>query len=299
MKTIVIKLRCKIMQFSKSVIEVIKERTSWRTFLNKAMGNNLRNDLEQILELNEIDSPFKSRGGNPRFQLISIPDFNPEENVKIGTYGFIKGAQEFIAGATDIAEYNLENYGFILEAIILAATDLNLGTCWLGGTFNRSQFSEFIQLKSDERIPAVSPVGYPTTRRLKEKFIRSIAKAKVRKPWEQIFFNGDFNSQIEQDEIGNYKTILEMVRIGPSAGNKQPWRILKEKEQNIFHFYVKYSEDKKSSPYNQFVRLDIGIAICHFDLSVKELGMIGKWEFEEPNIEHPKELKYIISWKGQ
>lgn len=287
------------MQFSKSVIEVIKERTSWRTFLSKAMVKNLRNDLEQILKLNEIDSPFKSQGGNPRFHLISIPDFNPEENIKVGTYGFIKGAQEFIAGAIDIAEYNLENYGYIFEAIILAATDLNLGTCWLGGTFSRSQFSKLIQLKSDERIPAVSPVGYPTTRRLKEKFIRSIAKAKIRKPWEQIFFSGDFISQIKQDDIGNYKTLLEMVRIGPSAGNKQPWRILKEKNQNTFHFYVKYSDDRKVSSYNKFVRLDIGIAVCHFDLSAKELGMQGKWVFKEPIINQPKELKYIISWIGQ
>ncbi len=287
------------MQFSKSVIEVIKERTSWRTFLNKVMDNNLRNDIEQILELSKIDSPFKTKGGNPRFQLISIPDFNLEENIKVGTYGFIKGAQEFITGAINVAEYNLENYGYIFEAIILAATDLNLGTCWLGGTFSRSQFSKLIQLKSDERIPAVSPVGYPTTRRLKEKFIRSIAKAKIRKPWEQIFFNGDFNSEIKQDDIGDYKTLLEMVRIGPSAGNKQPWRILKEKNQNTFHFYVKYSDDKKVSSYNKFVRLDIGIAVCHFDLSAKELGMIGKWEFIEPNIERPKELKYTISWKGQ
>jgi len=287
------------MQFSKSVIEVIKERTSWRTFSNKTMDKEKSHELELILELNNFESPFKSRGGNPRFQLISIPDFNPEENIKIGTYGFIKGAQEFIAGATDIAEYNLENYGYLFEAIILAATDINLGTCWLGGTFSRSQFSKFIQLKNSEKIPAISPVGYPATRRLKEKVIRSIAKAKVRKPWEQIFFYGDFNSQIEQDELGKYKTILEMVRIGPSAGNKQPWRILKEKEQNTFHFYVKYSDDKKSSSYNKFVRLDVGIAVCHFDLSAKDLGMIGKWEFKEPSVERPKELKYTISWKGQ
>ena len=189
-----------------------------------------------------------------------------------------------------------------------------MGTCWLGGTFSRSHFSKLIHLQSDERIPAVSPIGYPTTRRLKEKIIRSIVKAKIRKPWEQVFFNGDFNSQIKQDDIGNYKTILEMVRIGPSAGNKQPWRILKEKEQNTFHFFVKFSEDmcsirlyfivkfsedKKSNPYNQFVRLDIGIAVCHFDLSAKELGMKGKWEFNEPSNKPPKELKYVISWIGQ
>ena len=89
-----------------------------------------------------------------------------------------------------------------------------------------------------------------------------------------------------------------MVRIGPSAGNKQPWRILKEKEQNIYHFYVKYSEDKTLLAYNKFVRVDIGIAICHFDFSVKELGILGNWEFIKPNVEIPGELKYIISWKG-
>jgi hypothetical protein len=45
--------------------------------------------------------------------------------------------------------------------------------------------------------------------------------------------------------------------------------------------------------------LDIGIAVCHFDLSAKELGMKGKWGFNEPIIERTKELKYIISWIGQ
>ena len=219
------------MQFSKSVLEVIKERTSWRTFNNKAIENNTHRDLEHILELNGIESPFNIQGGNPRFQLISIPNFDSLKEIKIGTYGMIKGAQEYIAGAVGKAEYSVENYGYIFETIILAATNLNLGTCWLGGTFNRSQFSKLIQLQKYEKIPAISPVGYPDTRRLKEKLIRTIAKAKIRKPWEQIFFNGDFDSQLDQNRIGGYKTVLEMVRIGPSAGNKQPWRILKEKEQ--------------------------------------------------------------------
>lgn len=287
------------MQFSKSVLEVIKVRTSWRTFNNKVMDNNARRDLEHILELNSIDSPFNLHGGNPKFQLISMPDFDPLEEIKIGTYGMIKGAQEYIAGVVGKARYNLENYGYMFETIILAATNLNLGTCWLGGTFSRSQFSKLIQLQEYEKIPAVSPVGYPDTRRLKEKFIRTIAKAKVRKPWEQLFFNGDFESKLDKDQIGNYKIVLEMVRIGPSAGNKQPWRILKEKEQNNYHFYVKYSSERKLLPYNQFVRLDIGIAVCHFDLAVKELGIEGKWEFKEPNIEHPKDFNYTISWNGQ
>jgi nitroreductase len=286
------------MKFTKSVIEIIRERTSRRTYLNKVLDKNISRDLKLILELHDINSPFKSLGGNPRFKLITIPDFNPDENIKIGTYGMIKGAQEYIAGAIDKAKYDLENYGYLLEAIMLAATDLGLGTVWLGGTFKRSQFSNLIRLKEGEKIPAVTPVGYSTSRRMKERFMRTVIRAKVRKPWEEIFFIGDFNNPLNPDEIDDYKTALEMVRIGPSAGNNQPWRILKDLGQNSYHFYVKYSEDRKLSAYNQFVRLDIGIAVCHFDLSAKELGIQGEWKIVDPLQEIPKNLKYVISWIG-
>jgi len=284
------------MQFSKSIIEIIRERTSWRTYLNKSLDERTRNAIEITIQDGDFHSPFKNNVGNSRFKLISVPEFDPNENVKIGTYGMIKGAQEFIAGATEKSKYDLENYGYLFETIILIATDLGLGTCWLGGTFNRSQFANFLQLKENEVIPAITPIGYPATRRWKEKVIRSVVKAKVRKPWDEIFFTGDFNTPIDQEKIGEYKTILDMVRIGPSAGNNQPWRIVKERERIAYHFFVKNSEDKRLSAYNQFVRLDIGIAVCHFDLSAKELGISGRWEVNQPNLEIPKGLKYTISW---
>ncbi|MFX0017960.1 MAG: nitroreductase family protein [Promethearchaeota archaeon] len=286
------------MQFSKSIVEIIKERTSWRTYLKKLIENEPRSQIDKLLKLEEIDSPFKNVSGSSRFHLISVPEFDPEENIKIGTYGMIKGAQEFIAGVTEKSKYDLENYGYIFEAIILAATDMNLKTCWLGGTFHRSQISKMIQLEDNEIIPAITPIGYPATRRLKERFIRSMAKAKVRKSWDEIFFIGDFNTPINQKNIGEYKTILEMVRIAPSAGNNQPWRILKDNNQDIYHFFVKYSDSKRGSIYNAFVRLDIGIAVCHFDLTAKELGLNGRWEFLSPEIDKAESLKYIISWNS-
>jgi nitroreductase len=286
------------MKFTRSIVKIIQERTSWRTYTNVPLEAEVRNKIEQILKLDDVESPFKNSAGQSRFKLINLPDINPELNSKIGTYGMIKGSQNFIAGVTERSKYELENYGYLFETIILAITDLELGTCWLGGTFSRSQVSDIIQPKDNEIIPAITPVGYPATRRLKEKIIRSFAKAKIRKPWNELFFQGDFNTTITQETLGEYKDILEMVRIGPSAGNRQPWRILKENNHNTYHFFVKYSEDKKVSGYNQFVRLDIGIAICHFDLSVKEKGLSGIWEFKSPNLEIPKGLKYSISWIG-
>ncbi|GAG20046.1 unnamed protein product, partial [marine sediment metagenome] len=78
---------------------------------------------------------------------------------------------------------------------------------------------------------------------------------------------------LPRETTGRYETLLEMVRLAPSAGNKQPWRVLKEKETEKFHFYVKSSQQKV---YNTFITVDVGIAICHFDLTAKEVGIEGK-----------------------
>jgi len=290
------------MVFSKSIFDIIKQRTSWRTYSKRLLEEQLKEKLLETLKLRNFKSPFSEIAGNCRFDLIGMPEFDPDEKKKLGTYGLIKGAQEFIVGAvekSDYDRYDRENYGYLLEAIILSATDKNLGTCWLGGFFNQSLFSKKIECEPNEVVPAITPVGYTAeTRRAKEKIIRSFVKANARYPWDQLFFERDFSTTLSQENIGKYATLLEMVRLGPSAGNKQPWRIIKELDSDKFHFYVRFSKDKKGLIYNKFVRLDIGIAVCHFDLSAKEAGIDGKWAFSEPNIEKPEELKYVISWNG-
>ena len=286
------------MELSKPITNIIKERTSWRTYANKPLENKILDKLKQIIKLEGINSPFKNNARDCRFELISIPEFDPSERRKIGNYGLISGAQEFIVGACekDDHNFNRENYGYLLELIILAATDLGLGTCWLGGFFNHDLFSKKINCSQNEVIPAITPIGYPKDRRLKEKLIRRAVKAKSRQPWEKLFFQKDFNIYLNQQEIGKYATLLEMVRLGPSAGNKQPWRIIKEKNENTFHFYVAISDSKIRNLYRKFISLDIGIAVCHFDLSAKQDNIEGKWYFREPRIDGAENLKYIISW---
>ena len=84
-----------------------------------------------------------------------------DEIKTLGTYGFIKGASVFIVGAVAKGEWAMEDYGYCMEKNILAATHLGLGTCWLGGTFNRSASASRISKRDDEVIPAITPVGYP------------------------------------------------------------------------------------------------------------------------------------------
>ena len=50
------------------------------------------------------------------------------------------------------------------------------------------------------------------------------------------------------------------------------------------------------SKFPDFPRIDIGIAICHFDLSIQELGLDGKWNFQKPDRNYPEDMEYICSW---
>jgi hypothetical protein len=287
------------MTFSRSIIQTIKERTSWRTYSPEPIQGLKREVLERFIKLKDTSTPFGINPVDYRFRFLSIPEFNSDEKKKIGTYGMIQGAQEFIVGAIKSSDLDQENYGYLMELIILKATELELGTCWLGGFFNRSLFGEKINCTPDEIVPAISPIGYPMNRRAKEKMIRIIVRAKKRKPWEKMFFEADFENPLLEKDIRKYSVLLEMVRLGPSASNRQPWRIIKERNEEIFHFYIAPQKGRIGEIYETLTRLDIGIAVCHFDLCAKELNLIGNWKIKNPSIYGTEEHSYTISWFGK
>lgn len=256
----------------------------------------IRGKLETFL-YTPITSPF---GGQSRFRFIEMPSHDANEQRQLGTYGFIKGAQYFIGGATNRKPFDLEHFGYALELIILYATDLGLGTCWLGGTFNKSGFSERMELEDEEFVPAITPVGYPAEkRRFVEKIMRWKVDAKLRKPWAALFFKDSFDSPLSENDAGLYRDALELIRLGPSAKNGQPWRIVKESGKNIYHFFIKKTINGNVKRVAGYTRLDIGIAVAHFDLYCKEKQINGKWSILEASPVINDDYHYTISWIAQ
>jgi nitroreductase len=192
-----------------------------------------------------------------------------------------------------------------MEKIVLFATDLGLGTCWLGGTFRKSKFIKVIDKKENEILPAVLSIGYPAKkRRIMENLIRRSARGSWRREWDVLFYEGDFTKKLEQANAGNYATALKMVRAAPSASNKQPWRLVKEIGKDVFHFYLHRSKGYQNNldkiGVSDMQRIDIGIAMCHFELTAREQGLNGNWEIMKQDIEDlPERTQYIISWKAE
>jgi nitroreductase len=276
-------------------IDTIKKRVSCRTYNNVPLKEGDQQKLRDFLLAN-VRGPF---GNRVRFELIDLAIKERDEIKTLGTYGFIKGASMFIVGAVPKGDRAMEDYGYCMEKNILAATHLGLGTCWLGGTFNRSASASKISKREDEVVPAITPVGYPRDRKsMMDSAVRFLAKSNTRKAWEELFFLGTTKSFLTQDIAGAYALPLECVRIGPSASNRQPWRVVKETDKEVFHFYISrtlgYAEKFLDVSLQD---IDMGIAMCHFEVALQEMNLKGRWQNVQP-APPQRGLEYVVSWVG-
>jgi nitroreductase len=284
------------MSDTRNITEIIKARRSCRSYTDQVIDAGMKSRINQFIGSMKT-GPF---GNSARFVLMDDIFSGEHKDMKLGTYGVIRGADNYLAGAITTGEGHLEDYGYLMENIVLFLTENGLGTCWLGGFFNRSEFSRVLGIKPDEVVPAVTPVGYASPKiSIVDRVIRRGAGSDSRKPREELFFEDDPDTPLTADAAGKYGAPLEMLRLGPSASNKQPWRVIKEKGRNNYRFYL-----KRSAGYSQLYKaldlqkLDIGIAMSHFDLTAKELPLPGHWEVEKNAVNAVPGMEYIVSWVG-
>lgn len=262
-----------------SIMAVIKERHSVRTYEDAPLPIDLKEKLRTYLNaINESEGVF---GGKIRVDLIEKSEV--EKEVKLGTYGVIKGAQAFLAVAANTGDYALEDLGYLFEKVVLFCTSIGLGTVWLGGTFNKGHFARAMQLRAGETLPIISPVGIESSQKSLIAKLFGVNTNK-RLDFGQLFFDGDFKRPLTPEKAMDLGEVLEMVRLAPSAMNKQPWRILKGKD--ALHIYSDGKIDMS--------RVDMGICLCHLALAAEEKGIGGTFKVMKPELDAP--YKYLVSW---
>jgi hypothetical protein len=278
------------------ITAIIQRRYSCRIYQKTPLAPALRQQLtEQMPVLRQ--GPL---GGRARFVLAAATEQDRQALKGLGTYGFIKDAPAFVLGAVDDSPKNLEDYGYLMEQIVLNATEADLGTCWLGGSFTRSNFSRKLALQKQETLPAVLSLGYSAENGSNP--LRQRVGGHTRLPWSTLFFDGQFGQPLPAEAAGAYAQPLEMVRLGPSASNKQPWRIVKAGP--AWHFYLQRTPGYRHNLASRLLqivdiqRLDSGIAMCHFEMTARAAGLTGRWGMQEPALAKPDALtEYVVSWQ--
>lgn len=281
------------MKFNQSIVEIITKRRSVRTY-----------DATKNIEMNKVkvikETLIEERTAGFRFDVVSFYELKTRKE-RLGTYGFIKGAELFMVGIINDDYGDRKNksidFGRTFERIILKATDLGLGTCWMVSTFNRKQLGQKIILRDHEHFAIVSPLGYSALKkRPVERIMRQLPKSDQRKHWEELFFHNDFKTPLAREDTGEYRIALEMLRLSPSAANTQPWRIIKQNDGYDL-YVIKDNRGERhviDCNYN-----DAGIAMCHFELTAEEIGLSGEWKLDPlKNNARENKIEYVSTWKS-
>ena len=188
----------------------------------------------------------------------------------IGSYGKIKDAPAFIAfiGNMDSASVQ-EEVGYTGEGVILEATALGLNTCWVAGFFKPESVASLVEIKSNERVLAVTPVGYARRHEsLEEKLMTGFGRTHQRVPISRLI------SSLTQDSLPEWiRASIQAARLAPSAVNRQPWGF--DVQDDSITVYVRTGGPE----FNVSKRLDCGIAMLHIEVAALNCGVRGNWQF--------------------
>lgn len=280
--------------------ELVIKRYSCRTYADSALSRDTIRELNEFIDANHA-GPF---GSKIRFRLTAAGDTDRSSLKDLGTYGVIKNPAAFIIGAVEKSGMYLEDFGYAMERIILKVTAMDLGTCWLGGSFRKSGFASEIGLAEHETVPAVASLGYIADKeKLAYRIMGMGPGSKKRKPGSRLFFDGNIRPLVNEPGEG-YGRVLEMVRLAPSANNKQPWRVVKDDSTNTFRFYLDrsalYQTASRVLKLADMQRIDMGIAMCHFELAARDNNLSGSWKVESDPVQQvPGGWEYVSTWLGR
>ena len=274
-------------------------RFSCRTFTGEPLGETERAGLQAAAQA-ITRGPFGTR---LRLVLAAARPGDEAALKRLGTYGLIRGPGAFLIGAVERAPMDREDFGYAMERLVLEATELGLGTCWVGGVFTRGSFARRIGASRRERMPAVVAVGRMPGRPMAEAGLtRRVVGGSRRRPWETLFSDEQLHRPLDAESAGPFAAALETVRWAPSASNRQPWRVVRSGRD--WHFFMQRTPGypphiaRVLLGVEDLQRVDMGIALCHFELALRERGQAGRWVRRAPSVSGPDALtEYTATWE--
>lgn len=222
--------------------DAIAARISRRSFLDEEIEPELLDQLQQkVAEVNAESG----------LNITWLPD-GAAAMAGGKSYGMFHGVRALLLLKGDRQLPHVrEKIGYYGEILVLEATALGLGTCWVGGTFDRTLLS----LPEGEELVCVVPVGKVRSEAtLKERMIRGAVHRKS-KTIDQLL-------QADESISPKLRHAMELVQRAPTARNLQKVSFTLKNGEISAHVPDDYPMDL----------VDLGICKLHF-----ELGFGGKF----------------------
>ena len=246
-----------------TVLQALNARVSRRAYTDKPIPPELIIRLEK-----NIETVNRIAGLSIRF----LPDGSGAFARLSKTYGLLTGVRSLFCMAGQAEDPFLrEKIGYYGEFLVLSATQMGLGTCWIGGSFDKEY--PFYELAPSEKLVCVVAVGFsPEEPTVREKLVRK-ALHRADKPMEALY---DADEPPPEWFLDGVRAVAK----APSAVNRHPTRFL-WKDGRVF------VQNEGNFSYQS---IDLGIAKAHF-----ALGAGGRFEPGERS-EFVKEENPLAAW---
>lgn len=217
------------------ILELIKKRRSIRKY------NLVKISEESIRELSSLIDVCNKESGMHIQLCVEEPN---AFNSLMAHYGKFENVRNYIAFVGEKKENLEEKIGYFGERIVLKATELGLGTCWVASTYNKGKSDA--KINKGEKLSIVISLGYSD---------QNVAPRKS-KGKEDI-------SDVNMESPEWYKRGIEAALLAPTAMNQQK-----------FSFSYVGGKIVAKAGRGFYTEMDLGIAKYHFEIAA------GKENFE-------------------
>ena len=162
--------------------ELMQKRRSVRTFDGRPLTDEDRSFIQDTIS--SLGNPW---GISVVFRLLGAKEYGLSSPV-------IVGAEAYLAAKVErVPNYEIA-FGYSFEKACVLALSHGIGTVMLASSLNRPAFEAAMEVGNNEVLPVASPVGYPSDKMsIRETLMRKGIKADIRKPFEDLFFDGSFD----------------------------------------------------------------------------------------------------------
>ncbi|OPX65779.1 MAG: nitroreductase A [Methanomassiliicoccales archaeon PtaB.Bin215] len=171
--------------------EAINARKSIRRFLDTPVE---KEKIQMLLEA-AIRAPSAMNKQCWRFVAVTNKEtISQLAKCNMVFNGWLKDAPAVIVVCADPKEsadmndlpYYMWDAALAAQNLVLAATDMGLGTCFLAA-YNEDKVKELLGIPEQLRVVCMTPLGYPTEKRsVGEKLMKAVAGSSKRKPLDEV-----------------------------------------------------------------------------------------------------------------
>ncbi len=221
-----------------TLLKAAEQRISRRSYIPELISEDKKD------RLNVIIADICRRSG---LNIVLMEDGENCFNL-FKSYGMFSGVKSYFALAGKDSDPKMRRkIGYYGEELVLEATRLGLGTCWVGGSYGKSS-SSFAPGEGETLVCVIS-VGECPEKSFKEKAIEKTIKTKRKSFTEMAKVIGEAPEWFIKG--------VECARYAPSARNKQPI---------IFEFDGENARAFSTAGFS-YNQIDLGIAEYHFELA--------------------------------